>query len=453
MKSKNVDMLHGNITKGVLMMTMPIMLQCVLQTLFGVLDMSVLGYYANDTAVGAVGACGTLTTLCTSLLFGCSVGANVIVARHIGEGDRSKTNDAINTALAFALAGGVLLLLIGLFFAKTFLQWTNCPESLLPGAVRYFKIYFLGAPVLMLYNTFASILRACGDSRRPMYYSITGGVVKIGLNFLCVAVLNTTVEGVAIATIASNLVAGGLCYITLKRSHKNFDFNLRSMRFKKEELKKILHVGIPSGLQTSLYSFANVIIATAVNGLGPNATTGISIANQFDGILYQVIHSPGVAAISYVAQNVGAQKLDRVKKSIYSSCFVSVIFGASLGALSAIFSGELSSIMTRTPEVIAYSRQKMLIISSTYFICGINEVMGAALKGMGKPIIPTVATLVFMCLLRFVWVYGLYYPLFEGNLTFLYLVWPVGWILSIATLGVAYIFAMKKLRMQSPLQN
>ena len=452
MKSKNVDMLSGNITKGILLMTMPIMAQSVLQTLFGVLDMSVLGHYANDTAVGAVGACGTLTTLCTSLLFGCSLGANVIVARHIGEGDRNKTNNAINTALAFALAGGVLLLVIGLLFAKTFLQWTNCPEKLLPGAVKYFRIYFMGAPILMLYNTFASILRASGDSRRPMFFSITGGVIKIILNYFCVAVLKTTVEGVAIATIASNLIAGSLCYITLKRSHNNFDFGLRNIKFKAEELKKILHIGIPSGLQTSLYSFANVIIATAVNGLGSNATTGISIANQFDGILYQVIHAPGVAAISYIAQNVGARKFDRVKKSIISSCFVSVAFGASLGAFSAIFSTKLASIMTSTPEVIAYAQQKMIIISSTYFICGINEVMGSALKGMGKPIIPTVATLVFMCLLRFVWVYGLYYPMFEGNLTFLYLVWPVGWILSIATLLITFFPALKKLQ-QSPLED
>jgi len=451
MKFKNVDMLNGNITKGILLMTMPIMAQSVLQTLFGVLDMSVLGHYANDTAVGSVGACGTLTTLCTSLLFGCSVGANVIVARHLGERNRTKTNDAINTALAFSFAGGVLLLAIGLLFAKTFLQWTNCPETLLTGAVKYFKIYFVGAPILMLYNTFASILRACGDSRRPMIFSMTGGIIKIILNYFCVVVLKTTVEGVAIATIASNLVAGLLCYITLKRSHKEFDFALRNMRFKGAELKKILHIGIPSGLQTSLYSFANVIIATAVNSLGAAATTGISIANQFDGILYQIIHAPGVAAISYVAQNIGAQKYDRVKKSILSSCFVAVSFGDSIGAFSAIFSRELASTISSTPEVIEYARQKMIIVSSTYFICGINEVLGSALKGMGKPVIPTVATLMFMCLLRFPWVY-LLFPMYQ-NLSFLYLVWPVGWILSIIALLISYFPAMKKLQKETPLAN
>ena len=367
----------------------------------------------------------------------------MIVARHNGEGNRSKTNDSINTSLAFSFAGGVFLLVIGLLFAKTFLKWTNCPESLLPDAVKYFKLYFIGAPILMLYTIFGTILRANGDTKRPMYFSITGGVIKVILNYFCVAVLKTSVEGVAIATIASNLIAGLLLYYALIKSNDNFDFKLRNMKFKMEELKKILHIGIPSGLQTGLYSFANVIIATAVNSLGAAATTGISIANQFDGILYQVIHAPGVAAVSYVAQNIGACKYDRVKKSIISSCLVSIAFGASLGSLSAIFSKELSSIMSSTPEVIAYSQQKMIIISSTYFICGINEVMGSVLKGMGKPIIPTVATLVFMCALRFVWVYG-FFPMCP-NLTFLYLVWPVGWILSIITLLIAYFPAMKKL--------
>lgn len=437
-------MLNGSITKGIFLMTMPIMAQNVLQTLFGVLDMSVLGKFANDTAVGAVGACGTLITLCTSLLLGCSVGANVIVARHIGENDRKKTNNAINTSILFALGGGIALLIVGWYFAETFLKWTDCPETLLPLAIKYFKLYFLGAPIILLYSTLASILRATGDTKRPMYYSITGGIVKVILNFFCVAVLHTTVEGVAIATIVSNLVSCILAYVTLAHSNTNYDFSLRNLSFSRAELSKILYIGIPSGLQTALYSFANVIILTAVNSLGEHATTGLSIANQFDGILYQIIHAPGFAAISYVAQNVGANQYDRVKKSISASCLMAIGFGATLGALSAIFSRELSSIISTTPEVIAFSQQKMVIVSSTYFICGVNEVLGSALKGMGKPVFPTVTTLVYMCLIRFVWVYALF-PLCP-NLTFLYLVWPVGWTLSIITLLFVYIPTLSKLK-------
>ncbi len=447
MKTKNVDMLNGSISKGILMMILPLMAQNVLQTLFNVLDMTILSKSASDTAVGAVGACGTLITLCTSLLTGCTIGANVIVARHIGERDRNKTNDAINTAVAFALAGGFLLLVIGICCARIFLQWTNCSETLMADAVKYFRIYFMGVPILLLYSSFASILRAGGDTKRPMYFSITGGIVKVLLNYIFVYLFNFSVAGVAFATIISNSVSCILSYLALTHSHNHFDFKLRNMKIKLDELRQILSVGIPSGLQTGLYSFANVIILTEVNKLGADATTGLSIADQFDGILYQIIHAPGIAAISYVAQNIGARKYERVKGSIVSACWISVIFGATLGSLSAIFSKELSSIISSSPKVIAFAQQKMIIISSTYFICGINEVMGSALKGMGKAITPTVATLVFMCLFRFVWVYAIY-PFLPKNLTFLYLVWPVGWILSIITLLVAFVPAIKKLKKQ-----
>ena len=205
-----------------------------------------------------------------------------------------------------------------------------------------------------------------------------------------------------------------------------------------------MHVGIPAGVQSAAYALANVVITTAVNGFGADATTGIAIANQFDGILYQISYAPALATTPYISQNVGAGNLKRVKKTLLRAILITTAFGASFGALSAIFSTQLSSIMSSEPAVIAYSRQKMIIISSTYFICGINEVMGGTLRGMGKPIIPTIATLIFMCVLRFIWVYAIF-PLVP-NLTFLYTVWPVGWILSIITLLIFYFLTMSKLQ-------
>lgn len=443
MKHKQVDMLSGSISKGLMSMTIPIMVMHVMTNMFSIIDMTVLGNYANDTAVGAVGACGMLISLCNGLLLGCSAGANIIVARHIGEGDRLRTDNAVSTAILFSLIGGIVLMIMGVSCAGLFLEWTNCPKEILPSAVKYFRLYFLGSPVLMLYSFCASILRASGDTRRPMYFTIIGGMTKIVLNFFCVTVLKTTVEGVAIATIVSNLVSGGLSLITIRRMSEKIHFRFRNLKIKMAELREILFLGIPSGLQQAMYSFANVIITTTVNSFGPAATTGISIANQFDGILYQVACAPSYATIPYVAQNIGAKKFGRAKKSVYTSALITIAFGASFGFLSAFFSSELSSIMSKTPEVIAYSRQKMIIISSTYFICGIQEIMGGALKGMGKPFIPTISTFLFMCVLRFFWVY-LIFPLVP-NLTFLYLVWPVGWILTIITELIAYFPAMKKL--------
>jgi len=446
MKKTEVNMLSGSIFKGLLRMTLPIMVMNVMQTLFSVIDMTVLGNLVDDRAVGAVGACSMLITMCTSLLIGISAGANVVVARHIGARDDKCTEEAVATAFSFAFAGGIVLMLIGVSCAGIFLRWTNCPESLLPQAVTYFKIYFLGVPVIMLYNFSASILRAAGDTRRPMLFLMLGGVVKVLLNIFCITVLHLTVEGVAIATVVSNGIAGGLCFWVLLRMKDKLHFSLRKLRFYPAELKDILYVGVPTGLQSAMYSLANVVITTAVNSFGPDATIGISIANQFDGILYHVACAPSLAAIPYIAQNIGAQNIRRAKQTVVRAILITVAFGATFGSLSAIFSGQLSSLMSSTPEVIQYSRQKMMIISSTYFICGINEVMGGTLRGMGKPIIPTIATFLFMCVIRFFWVY-LIFPLCP-NLTFLYLIWPIGWILSIITLLIAYFPTVDRLEHQ-----
>lgn len=443
MKRKNVDMLSGSITKGLLALSLPIMIMNVMQSLFNIIDMTVLRVFSDDSAVGAVGASGTLITLCINLLIGISAGANVVVAKRIGSGDKDRVNKATMTAILTSIVGSIILLVIGAVFAETFLKMTNCPESLLPKATSYFRIYFYGIPLLMLYNFCAAILRATGDTKRPMYFLILGGIIKVVFTLLFVTAFNMDVEGVAIATNISSFVISMLAFYTITKSDQlHIDF--RKMRFYASELKEMLFIGIPAGIQSSLYALANVVITTAVNSFGADATTGISIANQFDGIMYQISYAPSLAVIPYVAQNIGAGNIKRVKKSVISGILITVAFGASFGFLSALFSAQLSSIMSTTPAVIKYSQQKMIIISSTYFICGINEVMGGVLKGMGKPIIPTVATFIFMCVLRFVWVYGIF-P-FCPNLTFLYLVWPIGWILSIITLLIAYFPAISKLQ-------
>ena len=444
MKRNNVDMLSGSIFKGLLSITIPIMIMNVMQTMFNVIDMSVLGNFVNDTAVGAVGACGTLITLCTSLLIGIASGANVVIAKHIGRGDREHAERAVGCAVLFSIVGGLVLAVIGVSCAKIFLGWTNCPEKLLEQATTYFRIYFSGVPVTMFYNFCASILRSIGDTRRPMLFLILGGIIKILLNFFFVTVFNMTVEGVAIATIISNTIAGGLCFAIILKSKDMIRFNYKKMKFYGPELKQMLFVGIPTGLQSALYSLANTVIVTAVNGFGADATTGLSIANQFDGILYQIAHAPSLAIIPYVAQNIGAKNIKRVKEAVAKSVIITIAFGASLGALSAIFSGQLSSLMSSTPAVIMYSQQKMIIVSSTYFICGINEVFSGALRGMGKPIIPTISTLIFMCFLRIIWV-RFVFPLCP-TLTFLYLVWPIGWILCIIVALCVFFPTLSKLQ-------
>ena len=442
-------MLEGPIVKGLLSIALPIMVMNVVQSLFNIIDMTVLKTFdaGDGYAVGAVGTCGTLISLITGLLVGCSSGANVVIAKYIGRGDKRGVERAVGTSVLFAMIGGVVMSVIGVSCAELFLGWMNCPDELIGKAALYFRLYFSGVPILMVYNFCASILRSTGDSKRPMIYLTSGGVLKIIFNVLFVAVFKLSVVGVALATIISWSVSCALgIRALLKNDHPMVRLKLSEIRIYKKELSEILAIGVPAGLQQALYSIANVIITATVNTFGPAATTGISIANNFDGILYQIAVAPSLAVMPYVSQNVGAGNIKRAKQSIVRGMMITVVLGASIGALSAIFSAELSSIMSNDPEVIGYSQQKMIIISSTYFICGINEILGASMRGFGKPIVPAVSTLIFMCAIRFVWVY-LIFPLFR-NLTFLYLIWPIGWILSILTILAFLLPTVRRLERQ-----
>jgi len=430
MRTKTVDMLSGSVTKGLLSMTFPIMIMNVTQVLFNAIDMMMLK--GHGSAVGAVGVCGTLTVLFTNLLIGISVGANVIVAKRIGAGEQERANRATSTSMIIALVGGLLLMLIGVPFANVFLRWTNCPAELLEQSTAYFKLYFYGVPSLMLYNFTAAILRAIGDTKRPMYFLVFGGAVKVICTYLFINYANLTVHGVGYATIISNVVSCVPAVFVLLKRQNIVRFHFTKLHFCVREFKDIFYIGIPAGIQSSLFAFANVVITTAVNTMGADASTGVSIANQFDGILYQICYAPSLAVTPYIAQNIGAKNIQRVKKTLSRATIITFLFGAGFGMLSAIFSRQLSGLMSDVPAVLDYSQQKMIIVSSTYFICGINEVLGGTLKGLGRPIMPAVTSLVFMCALRFVWVYAIF-PLFP-NLSFLYTVWPVGWFLSIVVL-------------------
>ncbi len=445
MGRKDVNMLSGSIVKGLLTISVPVMIMNVLQSVFNIIDMTVLKAYDTDggIAIGAVGVCGTLITLITGLVIGVATGANVVIARCIGKGDRNAVDRAIASSMAFAVVGGVALAVIGISCAEVFLRWTNCPEKLLAQAALYFRLYFAGVPILMIYNFCASILRSAGDSKHPMAFSIIGGVVKVLLSWLFVGGWSMGVAGVALATILSWGVSVTLALITLIHSETVVKIRVKKIRFHKKEILEILRIGVPAGLQQALYSIANVIISATVNSFGPEATTGISIANNFDGILYQISTAPALAVMPYVSQNIGAGNLKRATRSVGRGILVTIAMGVFFGGLSAGFSRQLSSFMSTDPLVIDYSVQKMIIISSTYFICGINDIIGASLRGMGKPMAATVATMVFMCAFRFVWVY-LIFPLVP-NLTFLYLVWPIGWILCIITLLPVYVATVKKL--------
>ena len=444
MRRKDVNMLSGNITKGLLAISLPLMVQNVLASLFNIIDMAILKNYdtaSGGLAVGAVGACGVLISLISSLVIGLSVGANVIIARNVGRGDQDGVDRSVSTAFATSIAGGLLLMFVGITFARGFLNLANCAAELMDQAVLYFRLYFVGVPILMIHTFCAAMLRSIGDAKRVMTYSLLGGIAKILLNFTFVAIFKMGVTGVAIATIVSWLVPMTLSMRALLTNEGMVRLNLKKIRFYSFELKSMLRIGIPSGLQQAMYSVANLVIAATVNSYGAQATTGISIANNYDGILYQIAISPSLAVLPYVSQNIGRGNVKRAKQAVWRGVLIASVIGGGLGALSAIFSSQLASLLSSDPVVIAYAREKMIIISSLYFLQGINAIFGESMKGMGKPMIPTVSTLVFMCLIRFPWVWFIF-PLYP-NFTFLYLIWPIGWVLSISFI-LCYFFPTAK---------
>ena len=447
-KKREVNMLSGSIMKGLFSIAIPIMIMNVTMSLFNIVDMTVLRIFdsSGGFAVGAVGACGVLINLITGLMIGCSAGANVVIAKYIGMGDSERVEKATGVSILFSVIGGLALSIVGICCAEVFLGWMNCPRELIKDSALYFRLYFAGLPIFMAYNFVSSILRSAGDSKRPMIYLISGSAIKLLFNLIFVAGFKMTVEGVAFATLISWAFMTVWGVSTLLRNQGVIKLKLSRIRFYTKELKEILIIGIPTGLQQALYSIANVIIVTTVNSFGAEATTGISIANNFDGILYQIVTAPALAVMPYVSQNIGHKNISRVRHVIVNGLIINVSLGATFGCLSALFSAQLSSLMSVNPTVIAFSQQKMIIISSTYFICGINDIFGATLRGMGKPTLPTIATLLYMCLLRFVWVYFIF-PLVP-NLTFLYLVWPIGWILSIVTLIPFCFKGLKKMEIE-----
>ena len=440
-------MLSGSIVKGLLTISLPIMVMNVLQSLYNIVDMSMLKANSSDGfSAGAVGVSSTLISLITGLLIGIASGTTVVVARYIGRADAEKVQRSVGTSILFAACGGVFLSVIGIAFAEPFMRMLNCSDVLIKSAVLYFRLYFLGVPLLMVYNFAAGILRAAGDTRRTMVYSLTGGALKVVLTFISVVLLRLDVAGVGIATLFSWAY---MCFMAVRAIVKNDGavvLKKKHLRFYREQLRDILFIGVPTGAQQALYSVANVIITSTVNTFGEYATTGVSIANTFDGLIYQLVMAPTYAVMPYVSQNVGNRNMKRATEATYKGMLITLTVGAVFGSLSAIFSNQLCSLMSDNPIVLEYARQKMVIVSSTYFVTAINEILGVSLKGMKRPIVPMVCTMIFMCAIRFPWVYFVFPHL--PSLTFLYLIWPIGWVSSGIVLCFFYFPTVKKLKKQ-----
>lgn len=445
-KNHEIDMTVGPIFKKLFLYSLPIIGVNILQLLFNAADVAVLGMFAEDTSVAAVGSTTFLVSLATGFFIGLSLGANVLIAKCAGAKDSETAKKFVGTSVFASLVFGLFILIIGLIGARTFLTWTGCPDNVIDKATTYLQIYFLGMPVIMLYNFTAAILRAVGDTMRPLIFLIIGGVLNVGLNVFFITVLNLDVAGVAIATISSQAVTAVCSFIVLLKSKGYSSLDKKYFRIFLPEFKKILSVGVPMGITKCLFSLSNVFIQSSINSFGDVTVAANSIAYQFDTIINETGHGFAYGALSFVSQNLGAGKYDRIKRILFITIFTGVVASLTLGSILYLLGPTLVGIMSDTPEVISIAMDRLLIFCFSYFICTIMCVFQEFLRGLGKSTTSMIISLIGSCAFRIIWLNTGFY--LWPTLTMVYLTYILSWLITIVMYICATVPTMKRLKNQ-----
>ncbi len=430
-KRAEMNLCEGSIPKKMILFALPLMATNVLQLLFNAADIAVLGQFVGDDAVAAVGATGSLVSMIVSLFIGFSLGANVLVARLVGQHNRERAADAVGTCVCISLIFGVVLAGIGFFCARRFLIWMDCDPDVLDMAATYMRVYFLGMPIIMLYNFCASIMRAVGDTMRPLLFLVIGGVVNVGLNIFFVTVVKLDVEGVAIATVVSQAISVVLALITLTRADGYSKLHWKKIRIHPEEFGWIIRIGLPAGIQSSLFSFSNVIIQSTINSFGKVVMAGNAASGQIEGFAYQAMNSVALANMSFVSQNLGAGNLNRVRKSFLSAIVITLFAGILVSGSVILLRKPLCGILISDPVALDAAYLRLLIIEGTHVLCGFMDALSYGLRGLGKSTTAMVVCLCGSCLLRIVWIN----TIFRLNPTppMLYVVYPISWAVTALT--------------------
>lgn len=440
------DFTSGPLFKQIILFSIPIILTNVLQLVFNTADIAVLGALsdAGDRAVAAVGATASIVTLLTNLFIGLSIGMNVVVSKKLGEKDDESVKKLVGLSVPLSLAIGLLLVVVGWTISRPLLILMNCDANVLDYAVKYLQIYFSGMPLVMLYNFFSAILRAAGDSKRPLIYLIIGGVLNIGFNVFFVLVLGLDVEGVAIATVISQGVAAVMCFIRLLNSNGQVKLKFKYVRFYKNELKSVLKVGIPAGLRSCMFAIANVFIQSTVNLFGEDAMAGASYSSQVENYVSTALQAIATAITTVVSQNYGAKNYERIKKSIIYAIIIDLVAGVILGVSALLIIKTVVGFITNNPLVIDFAYKRFIGIGVFYFLCGIMNVLSYALVGLGKSFISMIISLFTATIFRIIWLNVMYKM--TGNFTIIYTAFPVSWLLSIIAYACALIPYLKKVK-------
>ncbi len=438
-----IDMCNGPLVGKILIFYVPLMLSGLLQLLFNAADIAVVGRFAGNESLAAVGATSSLTNLIVNLFIGLSVGANVLVARYYGAGQLKELKEMVQTAVATSVAGGVILVFVGLLVARPALLLMDTPMDVIDYSVLYMRIYFVGMPFMMVYNFGSAILRAVGDTKRPLYFLSVAGVVNVVLNLFFVIVCHMGVAGVATATVISQGISAALVVRCLIKTDSAYKLVVKGWKISKDKLIRMFQIGMPAGLQGSLFSISNVLIQSSVNSFGSIAMAGNTAGSNIEGFVYTAMNAFHQSAISFAGQNYGAMKYRRVGKVLLICEGLVAVVGLVMGNAAYFFAGHLLKIYTTDPDVISYGILRMRYICVTYFTCGMMDVAVGVLRGMGYSVMPMLVSLSGACLFRVVWIYTIFQRI--KTLPCLYISYPISWVLTFLVHMVCFCIVYRKL--------
>lgn len=446
-KKYEIDMCSGPFLGKILIFYIPLMLSGVLQLLFNAADIIVVGRFAGHIALSAVGSTSSLINFLVNFFMGLSIGANVLVARFYGAGQKKELSEMVHTAILTSVISGFILLIFGGIISEPALKLMGTPEDVIAQSTLYMRIYFCGMPFFMAYNFGAAVLRAVGDTKRPLYYLLIAGVINVILNLIFVIVFSMGVAGVAMATAISQAVSAVLVIRCLIHSDGDYKLELSKLHIVKDKMLKMMQIGLPAGVQSSLFSISNVLIQSSVNSFGSIAMAGNTAASNIEGFVYTSMNAFSQTVVSFTGQNYGAQKYKNIAKVLLICQGLVAAVGLVFGNAAYLSGGLLLQLYSADTEVIKFGLLRMSIICTTYCLCGMMDTMVGALRGLGCSIMPTIVSLTGACLFRVVWIYTVFAE--YQTLGSLYISYPISWTLTMLAHIICFLFVYRKLTKRS----
>ncbi len=442
MKKYEIDMCNGPLFRNMFAFTVPLILTCILQLLFNAADTIVVGKFSGERALAAVGSTTSLVNLLLNLVIGLSMGAGVVVARNYGAGKKVSTRNSIRTSIAVAVISGAVMLFAGLFLSKPLLRLMGTPEDIINLSALYMKIYFVGMPTILLYNFGSSILRAAGDTKRPLFILMGAGIVNVVLNLILVIIFHLGVVGVAVATIVSETISAYFVIRILVKAEGVLHLDLKKIKIHRKSLIDIIKIGLPAGAQGVLFNISNVLIQSSVNSFGYMTIAGNTAAVTIEGFIYTSTNALCQTSMNFTSQNLGARKYRRIDFILLYSILSTVVVGAVLGIIVYIFGYEILKVCVSNEEAISYGLIRLGIVGISYSLCGIMDVTVSSLRGLGFSLLPTIVCLFGACVFRIVWIFTVFKA--HHSLRVLYMSYPLSWTLSSIILISGYMVIRKK---------